>query len=573
MDSSKNNKDELADSKEEQLIESNESKITKAEKRKNYIKEYNSRYYQENANKILEKRKEKRQMKVKTDIATSNTRGKNPNDSCSDDDFEEKHLKKLDDARLYKKQWYEKNAQRIKQERSEKYLKEKEAKDKIIRKIFDSQRNDREDELDDDDKVSSFYEKSKKDSIYKKEWYKKNAGKMKEQYDPAKRAAKYQKEKEAKAAMNKKIQTGDIDQLDDDISFHKFMNREENEKMYKKEWYEKNAEKIKARKKESYNPIQKKKEYQEAKVRMEGREKEKESVMFKDQQISHKDEDVRRYNSDSKWKTNKRFYSGSNKIHIFKLDKDSHTKLWALESMIEDVYKKVEDEINRVKLIACDFATDKEKKKSDLDDLYAELHLKHCNEWHSLQLKIDALFKEISRSKGIVFSCEDSWDYCSMECYCCKKSYDCHNHKELPLVHKYGLQINRELTTRSLETCKVNSENLKTHNLSEMHYQKINALEIQVYNLYQNSITQMNDFFDKKEGKDYGTILIPAAKYEKFWKDLPLSQELTNNWKDLRTKIKDEFMDIAKNLDITYKFDDEFFFRTCEICSKKFIPG
>ena len=177
MDSSKNNKDELADSKEEQLIESNESKITKAEKRKNYIKEYNSRYYQENANKILEKRKEKRQMKVNTDIATTSTRGKNPNDSCSDDDFEEKHLKKLDDARLYKKQWYEKNAQRIKQERSEKYLKEKEAKDKIIRKIFDSQRNDREDELDDDDKVSSFYEKSKKDSIYKKEWYKKMLGK------------------------------------------------------------------------------------------------------------------------------------------------------------------------------------------------------------------------------------------------------------------------------------------------------------------------------------------------------------------------------------------------------------
>ena len=33
MDSSKNNKDELADSKEEQLIESNESKITKAKKK------------------------------------------------------------------------------------------------------------------------------------------------------------------------------------------------------------------------------------------------------------------------------------------------------------------------------------------------------------------------------------------------------------------------------------------------------------------------------------------------------------------------------------------------------------
>ena len=92
MDSSKNNKDELADSKEEQLIESNESKITKAEKRKNYIKEYNSRYYQENANKILEKRKEKRQMKVNTDIATTSKRDKNPNDSCSDDYWSDPHL-------------------------------------------------------------------------------------------------------------------------------------------------------------------------------------------------------------------------------------------------------------------------------------------------------------------------------------------------------------------------------------------------------------------------------------------------------------------------------------------------
>ena len=571
MDSSKNNKDELGNSKEEQLIESNESK---AEKRKSYIKEYNSRYYKENANKILEKRKEKRQMKVNTDIATSSTRGKNPNDSCSDDDFEEKHLKKLDDARLYKKQWYEKNAQRIKQEydptkRSEKHLKEKEAKDRIVRKIFDSQKNGQEDELDDDDEVSRFYDKKTNDSIYKKEWYKKNAGKMKEQYDPAKRAAKYQKEKEAKAAMNKRIQTEDIDQLDDERSFHKFMFRAKNEEVYKKEWYEKNAEKIKARKKESYDPVQKNKEYKEAKGRMEGREREKLSTMCKDQQISRRDEDVRRYNSDSKWKTNRRYYSGSHKIHIFKLDEDSHTKLWALESMIGDVYKQIEDEINRVKRIACDFAEDAEKKKSDLDDLYAELHLKHCNKWHSLQLKIDELFREISRSKGIIFSCEECGDYCPLYCYCCEKSYECHNHKELPRVHKYGLKINRDLTTCSLETCKDNYENLKAHKFSQAQYQKINDLEIQIYNLYKKSTSQMNDFFDKKEGKDYETSGIPAVRYEKFWQDLPLSQEINNNWKDLRSKIKVEFMDITKNLGVSYKFDDRYCVRrTCEICDK-----
>ena len=78
----------------------------------------------------------------------------------------------------------------------------------------------------------------------------------------------------------------------------------------------------------------------------------------------------------------------------------------------------------------------------------------------------------------------------------------------------------------------------------------------------------MNDFFDKKEGKDYETSGIPAVRYEKFWQDLPLSQEINNNWKDLRSKIKEEFMDIAKNLGVSYKFEDRNFRRTCEICDK-----
>ena len=178
------------------------------------------------------------------------------------------------------------------------------------------------------------------------------------------------------------------------------------------------------------------------------------------------------------------------------------------------------------------------------------------------------LFREISRSKGIIFSCEDCGDYCSLYCYCCEKSYECHNHKELPRVHKYGLEINRDLTTRSLETCKKNYENLKAHKFSQAQYQKINEVEIQIYNLYKKSTSQMNDFFDKKEGKDYERSGIPAVRYEKFWQDLPLSQEINNNWKDLRSKIKEEFMDIAKNLGVSYKFEDRNFRRTCEICDK-----
>ena len=202
MDSLKDDKDQLADSKKEDLIES------KAEKRKKYKQEYNSRYYQENAEKILKSRREKRQIKAKTDLNLCDNKGKNPNDSSSDDDFEENDLKKQDE------------------------------------------------------------------STYKKEWYKKNAGKLKEQYDPAKRAAKYQEEKEAKAAKKKEIANGDLDQLYEDRSVHEFINKEKNEKLYKKEWYKKNAENIKARKKESYDPVKRNKEYQEEKIRLKAREDE-----------------------------------------------------------------------------------------------------------------------------------------------------------------------------------------------------------------------------------------------------------------------------------------------------------
>ena len=40
---------------------------------------------------------------------------------------------------------------------------------------------------------------------YKKEWYKKNAERIKKCYDPAKRREKYQKEKEVKAKIKEKF--------------------------------------------------------------------------------------------------------------------------------------------------------------------------------------------------------------------------------------------------------------------------------------------------------------------------------------------------------------------------------
>ena len=137
-------------------------------------------------------------------------------------------------------------------------------------------------------------------------------------------------------------------------------------------------------------------------------------------------------------------------------------------------------------------------------------------------------------------------------------------------MHKYGLEINRDLTTRSLEICKKNYENLKAHKFSQAQYQKINEVEIQIYNLYKKSTSQMDDFFDKKEGKDYERSGIPAVRYEKFWQDLPLSQEINNNWKDLRSKIKTEFMDIAMNLGVSFKFDDRNQYGTCEPCRKHY---
>ena len=80
----------------------------------------------------------------------------------------------------------------------------------------------------------------------------------------------------------------------------------------------------------------------------------------------------------------------------------------------------------------------------------------------------------------------------------------------------------------------------------------------------------MNDFFDKKEGEDYGTRSLPGVKHKKSWQDLPLSQEINNNWKDLRSKIKTEFMDIAMNLGVPFKFDDGNQYGTCEPCRKHY---
>ena len=49
------------------------------------------------------------------------------------------------------------------------------------------------------------------------------------------------------------------------------------------------------------------------------------------------------------------------------------------------------------------------------------------------------------------------------------------------------------------------------------------------------------------------------------------AMEINNNWKDLRSQIKTEFMDIAKNLDVSYIFVDgnHFIFRT--LCLRHYL--
>ena len=145
-------------------------------------------------------------------------------------------------------------------------MKEKDRDSKTAKRICDS-------ELDSDEsdkEAERFLERDE----YKKQYYKKNSEKIKKKqigsYNPSERRKKYQNEKKVKAKLIEKIcSNATDDQLSKDKEVCIFLNKDEKEKLYKKEWYKKNSERIKKKQLNNYDSSKRQKQYKKVKAEKE----------------------------------------------------------------------------------------------------------------------------------------------------------------------------------------------------------------------------------------------------------------------------------------------------------------
>ena len=72
----------------------------------------------------------------------------------------------------------------------------------------------------------------------------------------------------------------------------------------------------------------------------------------------------------------------------------------ALQLAIEDVFKKNENEICKVKKIALDFVKNVDVDIFEVQNIYKVLQLHLCESWHALLIRIDTEFHEIAMSNG-----------------------------------------------------------------------------------------------------------------------------------------------------------------------------
>ena len=475
----------------------------------------------------------------------------------SSDDFDEEEFQmRIEKRRKYKKKKYEENAEKIKLQydpakRREKYQKEKVAKQDIIRRIFDAQKNGREEELDEDEEVTRFYNRRQNESLYQEKWYKENRKKIKEQYDPVKRKEKHLKEKETKVKRKKEIENGDIDELDDDINFHKFMNKETKEKERKKAWYKKNAERIKAKRKASDNGIHK---LEENKVQKRKREKIAADILKKEnwilrwgESINSKGLDVeaRNYNLNCKEKTLDHYYERTRKMKICVLDENSHVQIIGLKLEIEELFTKNENETCKVKKYALYFAKIAEVDFSEIQNLYKVLQLQQYKSWRALQIKIDIMYREIAMSIGKPFS---SFWY----------------HKEISKFQNYSLSINLVEKLRIWYVLRVGIGKTKNLPLLQEQSQTLHDLKAQIHDQYVEIEDQIHKFCHSEEEIKYEKWLYKAENYpirakkeQEFWSEMPLSKDIIEKWSKLKDKIIEESKNICNHFGLVFDIEVE----------------
>ena len=94
--------------------------------------------------------------------------------------------------------------------------------------------------------VIFFAKRKEQISQYKKGWYKNNAENLKKAYDPVKRREKYEKEKQVKNEICKKMfdeDKNDEQEFYQDKDIKKYLNKKERIAQYKKDKYKENARK------------------------------------------------------------------------------------------------------------------------------------------------------------------------------------------------------------------------------------------------------------------------------------------------------------------------------------------
>ena len=491
----------------------------------------------------------------------------------SSDDFDEEEFqrfqKRMDKRRKYNKKKYEENAEKIKQQhdpakRREKYQKEKVAKQNIIRKIFDAQKNEKEEELDEDEGVTRFYDRQENESQYKKKWYKDNCQKIKKQYDPLKRAEKHLKEKVTRAKKKEEIDNGDIDELDDDRNFHKFMNRETKEKERKKAWYKKNADRIKAKRKASYNRIQKLEENKVQKSKREKRDKIEADISRKEYEIlgwgsncnaKGFDEKARNDNLNSKKKTLDHYYERTRKMKICVLDENSHVQIIGLKLAIEEVFTKNENETCKVKKNALDFAKIAEVDLSEIRNMYKVLQLQHYESWHALQIKIDIEYHEFATSIGKSFS--SFWNP--------KEISKFENH--LSSFQNHSLDINLFEKLRIWYVLRVGLGKTKNLPLLQEQSQTLHDLKAQIHDQYVEIEDQIHKFCHSEEEiknekwlwkiETFENYRIRAKKTKELWSEIPLSKDIIEKWSKLNDKIIEESKNIFNHFGLVFDIEVE----------------
>ena len=266
QDEYKERNKEILRKKRANKYQEQKSKVAKVQKPKTNVnkEEKNNDETQKRAEDKKEKLTKGQSTKKKLDVDSSD-------EDVFEDEKSERYINRKNKEKLYKKKWYQKNSDKIKQkydpkQRKEKHEKATEWKAKMHNKIVEANPDECGDEFYEDGNVEKFFDKISSEKASNRKWYEKNKEKIRQKYDPSLRKLKHQKEKEAESKMKTKIQTESFEELRKDKKYHAFCRRSENKKLYQQEWYKKNSEKIKKKQSESYDCSKRREQYKTQKI-------------------------------------------------------------------------------------------------------------------------------------------------------------------------------------------------------------------------------------------------------------------------------------------------------------------